>query len=202
MRISLLPGLTLLLLAACDAPAPSTPSAQALATETVETATAETTPAAAPTEPAEADPAPPDPPDGGTVAGEPAADVDDGAAVDRAIDEALGDHRQYRAVIEGFQQAVAAHDADAAAELVDYPISVTIDGGDVTLDDANAFARRYDEFMTPAITTAITSQKYEELFVNYKGVMFGDGQVWVSGICSDTACDESDVRVVAIQSGP
>jgi hypothetical protein len=194
MRILLLPGLTLLLLAACDAPAPSTPSAQVLATETTETAV--------PASPAAADPAPADPSDGGTVAGEPAADVDGGAAVDQAIDEALGDHRQYRAVIEGFQQAVAAHDADAAAELVDYPISVTIDGGEVTLNDANAFARRYDEFMTPAITTAITSQKYEELFVNYKGVMFGDGQVWVNGICSDTACNEFDVRVVAIQSGP
>ncbi len=30
--------------------------------------------------------------------------------------------------------------------------------------------------------------------------MFGNGQVWLNGICEDDACNEFDVRIITIQS--
>ena len=59
--------------------------------------------------------------------------------------------------------------------------------------------QQYDKIVTPAIANAITQQKYSELMVNYKGVMFGNGEAWVNGICRDDACKNVDVRVVALQ---
>jgi hypothetical protein len=52
---------------------------------------------------------------------------------------------------------------------------------------------------TPAVARAITAQGYSELFVNYKGVMFGNGRAWINGVCEDTACGDAQARVVAIQ---
>lgn len=126
----------------------------------------------------------------------------DDTAVNDAIDSNLGDHTQYQAVITRLQTSVAAHDAAAVADLADYPISVEIDGKATTLDDKAAFVARYDDFMTPEIARAIVGTAYSDLFVNYKGVMFGDGQAWITGICKDPACDAFDVKLTTLQSGP
>lgn len=125
--------------------------------------------------------------------------VDDPLAVNQAIDEVLGDHVRYEAVIRQLQQAVTATDEAAVAALVEYPFSTVRDGQPLKVADADAFVREYDRIMTPAIAEAIKRQKYSQLMVNYKGVMFGNGEAWVNGICKDEACKDVDVRVVALQ---
>lgn len=146
----------------------------------------------------------PDAAPAGRVAAPPAAApasaiADDPSAVNQAIDEALGDHVRYEAVIRQLQQAVAANDAAAVAALVDYPFATVRDGQPLKIADAEAFVRDYDRIMTPPIAEAIKRQRYSELMVNYKGVMFGNGEAWVNGICRDDACKNVDVRVVALQ---
>ena len=146
----------------------------------------------------------PDASPAGPVAAPPAAApasaiADDPSAVNQAIDEALGDHVRYEAVIRQLQQAVAANDAAAVAALVDYPFATVRDGQPLKIADAEAFVRDYDRIMTPPIAEAIKRQRYSELMVNYKGVMFGNGEAWVNGICRDDACKNVDVRVVALQ---
>ena len=125
--------------------------------------------------------------------------VDDPLAVNQAIDEVLGDHVRYEAVIRQLQRAVAANDTAAVAALVNYPFVTVRDGQPLKVADADAFVREYDRIMTPAIAEAIKRQKYSQLMVNYKGVMFGNGEAWVNGICKDDACKDVDVRVVALQ---
>ena len=125
--------------------------------------------------------------------------VDDPLAVNQAIDEVLGEHARYEVVIRQLQQAVTANDAAAVAALVAYPFSTGRDGQPLKVADADTFVREYDRIMTPAIAEAIKRQKYSQLMVNYKGVMFGNGEAWVNGLCKDDACKEVDVRVVALQ---
>lgn len=138
-----------------------------------------------------------------TAASAPASSAagvaEDPRAVNQAIDEVLGDHARYEAVIRQLQQAVTASDAAAVAALVDYPFATVRDGQPMKIADAQAFVRDYDRIMTPAIAEAIKRQKYSQLMVNYKGVMFGNGEAWVNGICKDDACKDVDVRVVALQ---
>ena len=62
------------------------------------------------------------------------------------------------------------------------------------------FVKNYDAIMTGAITDAVVNQKLDELFVNWKGIMFGDGEVWIDGICSDNSCKNVDIKVATIQS--
>jgi len=49
------------------------------------------------------------------------------------------------------------------------------------------------------LRAAVKNQKYEDLFVNSHGVMFGSGEVWVNGLCKDNACKTLDVKVITIQ---
>ncbi len=121
-------------------------------------------------------------------------------AIDQRIDDTLGDHTKYQAVITALQKAVAANDAAGVAALVRYPIGVKIKGRETVIKSAKSFIQHYDAIMTPEIVKAVTDQRYEDLFVNYQGIMFGDGEVWVNGICRDTECKAFDVKVITIQA--
>jgi len=115
------------------------------------------------------------------------------ADTDASIDNLLGDHETYKAAIE------ALNDAGAVSALVSYPITVTVGGKKVTIASASAFADRYADIITPEIATVIESQNYGELFVNSDGIMFGNGEVWINGICKDDGCSAFDARVITIQ---
>lgn len=138
---------------------------------------------------------------GGTVL---AADVSatantDTAAVNARIDQVLGDHAKYEPVIRAFQKAVVAKDAAAVAALVAYPLPVTLAGKAVKIRDAKEFVAHYDGIVTPAMAAVIGRQRYGELFVNDQGVMFGNGEAWINGICKDASCKQFDVKVVTLQ---
>lgn len=124
------------------------------------------------------------------------------AQIDQSIQNNVGDPAKFQRVFSDLQQAVAKHDA-AAAALVNYPI--TINPGTsyaIRIRTLQAFIANYDKIITPFIADIIEKQKYENLFVNYQGAMFGDGQVWISGYCVDRDCKASDIRIKTIQSTP
>lgn len=158
-------------------------------------------PAAAPiTTPAE-----PTPPiaetHGGAAAPTPqaAGEADDHTEVNQRIGQLLGDPVRYESAILAFQQAVAQKDAATVAAMIDYPFKAHVDGKATSIADAPTFIARYGQIVTPAIADAIVRQRYSDLFVNYKGVMFGNGEAWLNGICVDKDCQSFNVRVVAIQ---
>lgn len=127
---------------------------------------------------------------------------DTDAATNASIDALLGDHEPYQAAITSLQNAVAAGDAAAVAAMIDYPITVEIDGKKTAIVDEKSFVARYDALMTPAIANAITKTRYSDLMVNAKGIMFGNGEAWINGICNDAACAAFDVKLVALQPPP
>lgn len=106
----------------------------------------------------------------------------------------------YRQAFDAIQQAVTEGDAVAFANWVSYPIEVSADGQPMVIGDATEFAENYDAIVTPEIAQAVTDQSFNELFVNAEGAMFGNGQVWMSEICIDAACTNTDVKIITIQS--
>lgn len=121
------------------------------------------------------------------------------ADVNSSIDNVLGHSAQYQKAINAFQQAVIAGNKQDVAAFVRYPIVVKIDGHKTTIRSEAMFVKRYDAIMTPDIVKAITSQKYEDLFVNSQGVMFGNGEAWLDGVCLDRQCKQSVVQVITLQ---
>jgi hypothetical protein len=122
--------------------------------------------------------------------------VDD---VNGTIETVLGDHTRFEAAFEALQTAVAEGDAEAVSALVAYPIIVKV-GERQEIATPEDFVAAYDAIMSDEIYAAITEQTYESLFVNAEGIMFGNGEVWISGVCEDDACEVWDAKVIAIQS--
>jgi hypothetical protein len=122
--------------------------------------------------------------------------------VDKTIDTMIGDntHPEVRQLVADLQQAVARHDPAAVAALVRYPIRVKLHGKPTYINTPKSFIKNYDSIITPDIAAVIQNQKYEALFVNYQGAMFGEGEVWITGKCVDNTCKHPDIKIGTIQS--
>ena len=122
--------------------------------------------------------------------------------IDKSIDAMIGDntHTQVHQLVTDLQQAVAKHDPAAVAALVHYPIKVKLHGKPTYLNTPKSFIKNYDNIITPDIATVIQNQKYENLFINYQGAMFGEGEVWITGFCTGDTCKHPDIKIGTIQS--
>jgi hypothetical protein len=121
------------------------------------------------------------------------------ATVDNLIDNVLSDHAAYHQLFTTLQTAVTNHNPAAVAPLVKYPITVNISGSKTTIHSEKAFIQNYTGIITPTIAEAITHQQYKDLMVNFQGVMIGNGQIWINGICTDKSCKKSIPKIVTIQ---
>ncbi len=44
------------------------------------------------------------------------------------------------------------------------------------------FIAKYNQIMTEKVKKKLLAQKEDKLFVNYKGVMVGDGEIWIGQV--------------------
>lgn len=124
-----------------------------------------------------------------------------GAAIDPSIAANVGDPAKVREILSTLQQAVQKHDAAAVAAIVSYPITINPRKPNaILIRTPKAFVDHYDQIITPRIAEIVEKQKYEDLFVNDQGAMLGDGEVWISGICRDTTCKQTDIKIRTIQN--
>jgi hypothetical protein len=86
---------------------------------------------------------------------------------------------------QGLQLSVAKGDAKSVADHVTYPISATIQGKKITIATKQQFIDSYQQIMIDKVKQALLNQKVEDTFVNYKGVMVGNGQIWMNVSTSD-----------------
>jgi hypothetical protein len=123
------------------------------------------------------------------------------ADIDKAIETNIGDPVKFHDAFICLQHAIEKHDAAAVAALVSYPITVNPKANKaMRIRTPQAFVASYDKVITPHIAEVIEKQKYDELFVNYQGAMFGSGEVWLTGICKDKECKQTDIKIKTIQN--
>ena len=120
--------------------------------------------------------------------------------VTAAINANFGDAAPFLEAFDAIQAAVEAGDAETFASWISYPFGVTVDGEAYVFEGEDGVIDHYESMMTDEIKTAILDQQYKNLFVNAEGVMFGDGQLWLSAICQNEPCDIFDVRIITVQS--
>lgn len=105
---------------------------------------------------------------------------------------------EYKIAFSFLQDAVKNNDKLVVANMVSYPFKTKLNNAKA-IQNAEAFVQDYDKILTPQIKDVILKQKYDEAFTNQDGLMFGDGEVWLSSICNDEACENSEVFITAIQ---
>jgi hypothetical protein len=115
------------------------------------------------------------------------------------LDLVFGEHESFGEVFDILYQAVDAGDAPTVASLAKYPLRVATNGEEYEIDSEQTFIDNYDTIITPSIKDVIVSQDFALLFVNQDGVMYGDGDVWISPICIDDACERYRWLIVTVQ---
>ena len=115
------------------------------------------------------------------------------------LDQVFGEHESFGEVFDILYRAVEAGDAATVASLAKYPLRVATNGEEYEIDSERTFIDNYDTIITPAIKDVIVSQDFALLFVNQDGVMYDDGDVWLSAICIDDQCNRYRWLITAIQ---
>ncbi len=92
----------------------------------------------------------------------------------------IDDPQGFETAFRDLQALVAKDDRAAVAGYVSYPIQANIDGKRVKIASEADFLKNYDKIMTATVKAALLAQKVEETFVNYKGVMVGQGELWIT----------------------
>jgi hypothetical protein len=76
------------------------------------------------------------------------------------------------------QTIVAKDDRQAVANAINYPITVKVKGRRVKLRSKAELLRQYAVVFNQQVKQALAKQQASDLFVNYQGVMIGNGQIW------------------------
>lgn len=122
------------------------------------------------------------------------------AEVDQRIDDVLGPHEIYTAAISRIQEALKDRDIEKLAGYIGYGEAIKVNGSDVVINDEEQLGAEFDTLFNPKVIDAVVGQSYETLFVNQDGIMFGNGELWLNGVCDDDACQFPFVTIVAINN--
>ncbi|MCB2289333.1 hypothetical protein LGK97_06085 [Clostridium sp. CS001] len=86
----------------------------------------------------------------------------------------IDDADEFDRVFKTIQELVAKGEKEKVAEYIKYPLT----SANINVNSKDEFVKNYDLIITEKVKNALVNQKNEKLFVNYKGVMVGDGEVW------------------------
>lgn len=100
--------------------------------------------------------------------------------------------------VRKLQAAVATQRPEAVAGFVNFPLRVNQSNRKPKYITKAQFTAEFSTVFTPKVVAAVASQDPKALFQNYQGAMFGNGEVWVSSICANSACTSSSLFVVSV----
>ncbi|CAI3937915.1 unnamed protein product [Commensalibacter communis] len=83
------------------------------------------------------------------------------------------------------QENVTQKDKKSVAEMVKYPLWVQLNGKQIQIKDQQQFIEHYDAIITPKIEKIVQEQKFKDLISTYRGMAFGNGEIWYSNACPD-----------------
>jgi hypothetical protein len=79
-------------------------------------------------------------------------------------------------------------------KLIHFPITVKISGKKQVLKSKEALLKNYAQAFNSNVKDAILKQKTSDLFVNWQGIMIGNGQIWFRPM------PDGQLKIVAINN--
>ena len=120
--------------------------------------------------------------------------------VNAQIDTVLGPHEVYQTAIETIQKALTEGNIDGIAGYIPFGEPIKVNGEDVVIADEADLNGQFETLFNDKVINAVTGQDYGSLFVNQDGIMFGDGELWLTGVCLDDTCADVFVNISAINN--
>ena len=120
--------------------------------------------------------------------------------VNAQIDTVLGPHQIYQTAIETIKKALAEGNAEGIAGYIPFGEAIRVNGAELIIADEAELAARFSELFNARVVSAVTGQDYGSLMVNQDGIMFGQGELWLAGVCFDESCEDVFVNIIAINN--
>ncbi|MCS6759850.1 MAG: hypothetical protein MO852_13585 [Candidatus Devosia euplotis] len=89
---------------------------------------------------------------------------------------------------------------NAMVDLEVYPLSVNANGETYDTLEAQDLVDNFDSLSTRDTIAALSSQDYTDLIVTSDGVGFANGALWMSLVCTDDSCDDSNWGIISINN--
>lgn len=120
-------------------------------------------------------------------------------AFQRTLQDQAGlDLADARAFFNCLKIASKRDDKDTLSQLIRYPLRIN---GRITVRTPGEFKRAYPTIFNSKVKRAIEAQQFEDLFVSYRGLMVGSGEVWISGIVTQNAGKTSTtIKIITINN--
>ena len=91
----------------------------------------------------------------------------------------IDDPAEFKAYFAKLQTAVKDNKPAEVAALISYPMNLNKDNKTYVIYSKDEFIKKYDRIFTSHVRNKLLAQKVDKLFVNYQGVMVGDGELWM-----------------------
>ncbi len=82
------------------------------------------------------------------------------------------------------KKLVSEDDKVKVSEYIIYPLRVNRDKSSTQIKTPDEFIKNYDNIFTKEVKEALLNQKVKDTFVNYQGVMVGNGEIWFGATTS------------------
>lgn len=90
---------------------------------------------------------------------------------------------------------VSEDNKEKVSEYILYPLRVNHDKSSTEIKTTDEFIKNYDNIFTEEVKKAFLNQDVKQTFVNYQGVMVGDGEIWFG-----SSQDSSKYGIIAINN--
>lgn len=91
----------------------------------------------------------------------------------------IDDPAEFTAYFAKLQTAVKNNKPAEVAALIAYPMNLNKDNKTYVIYSKDELVKKYDRIFTSLVRDKLLAQKADKLFVNYQGVMVGDGELWI-----------------------
>ncbi|MBA9893664.1 hypothetical protein D7091_18640 [Ralstonia pickettii] len=97
------------------------------------------------------------------------------------------------------KDATKRDDKTALSRLVQYPLRIHALDRASTIATPVAFRKQYPLIFNQRVKDAIEAQRFEDVFVSYRGIMIGNGEVWISGI-TERGRSKPTIKIISINN--
>lgn len=98
------------------------------------------------------------------------------------------------------QDAFLFDNPTSIADLGIYPMTVRANGETYDILAAQDLVDNFDNLLTEDTLAALASQDFADLIVTSDGVGFANGALWMSLVCLDDSCSDSNWGIVSINN--
>lgn len=116
------------------------------------------------------------------------------------IESIHGDSEGFGELFGQIQDAFLFGDPASIADLGLYPMTVNANGEVYDLFEPADLADNFDALLTPETQEAVGSQDFADLIVTSEGVGFANGALWVTNVCLDDSCAETQWGILSINN--